>query len=137
MADGHTSANMTPARGIPHDRRKDDTSGQPTQSEAPMNTRQTDPAPSGMKITREIPLWGIITVVGSLVAQGVSTHFGQIRLVENMERLSVQVEKMASEVNGLSRTQVGLELQMQELRRRVELMETQQRSMLAANSARR
>lgn len=80
-----------------------------------------------VKITREIPLWGILSVVGTLAAQGVSTYYGQQRLAETVERLGGEVRALTTSVNDLGRAQAGQQFQIIELQRRVDTLENRDR----------
>lgn len=89
-----------------------------------MRHRRSDDAMGNpIRVTREIPLWGILTVIGALGAQGVSAYYGQARLVENVAGLTTEVRALATEVNSLTRTQTGFQFQLEDMRRRLEALE--------------
>lgn len=92
-----------------------------------MNVRAADATQKGqiVKITREIPLWGILSVVGVLAGQAISTYYGQQRLAENVEKLGVEVRALTAEVNKLNLTQVGMQVQISDLQRRMQIVEQQ------------
>jgi len=56
------------------------------------NARNDDPKP--IRISREIPLWGILSFIGTMLVLSYSTYSGYVKTVEAVERLSVSVEKL-------------------------------------------
>jgi hypothetical protein len=61
-----------------------------------------DSALGRIRVTREIPLWGIITVLGALGVQAVALYYGQQRLVEELGRQGQRQTEMASDVRSVA-----------------------------------
>lgn len=57
-----------------------------------MSAREQDTKP--IRISREIPLWGILSFVGSIFVLSYSVYAGYIKTVEAVEKLSTSVEKL-------------------------------------------
>lgn len=67
----------------------------------PPQTQQPEDDDSGkthlradLKVTREIPMWGILSVVAALGAQAVSLYYGQQTLLEKVTALTVEVKEL-------------------------------------------
>lgn len=57
-----------------------------------MNARESDNQP--IRISREIPLWGILSFVGSIFVLSYSVYAGYVKNVEAVEKLTISVEKL-------------------------------------------
>ncbi len=96
-----------------------------------MRVRETDTQPASLgrdtvaavKITREIPLWGILSVVAILGGQAVSTYYGQQQLTEKVTLLTTEVRTLSHDLNRAANAQTGFQYQLEDLRRRVESVE--------------
>lgn len=96
-----------------------------------MRVRESDTQPgdltrasiAAVKITREIPLWGILSVVAMLGGQAVSTYYGQAQLTEKVILLTTEVRTMNQELNRATNAQTGFEYKLEDLRRRLEAVE--------------
>lgn len=96
-----------------------------------MRVRESDTSPMGLasssvaavKITREIPLWGILSVVAMLGGQAVSTYYGQAQLTEKVILLTNEVRTMNQELNRATNAQTGFEYKLEDMRRRIEAVE--------------
>lgn len=96
-----------------------------------MNVRREDQEQASggiVKVTREIPLWGILTVVGGFVVNGVTMYYGQQELAKNVDRLSTDVRTLTIHINDMRADQRGLQVQIEGLERRVTALETLSRS---------
>lgn len=94
----------------------------------PPRTRASDPG--SVKIDRTIPLWGILTLAGGLVAQAVLVWDGQ-RLQaseirhqsEQIHDLADQVKTMSTQITAKDAVDVGQDLSIKDLTRRVVTLE--------------
>lgn len=62
--------------------------------------RIDDPAP--IRIVREVPLWGIVIMLFSIVAQAVSLFYAQQSQGESIQRMTVRIVELTSEIRQLS-----------------------------------
>lgn len=79
---------------------------------------------ANLKITREIPLWGILSVVTALGGQAVSTYYGQQKLTEHVEQMRVEVRALTTQIGDMRADQRGLQVQLEGLERRVGVLES-------------
>lgn len=80
-----------------------------------------------LKVTREIPLWGVLTVIAALGAQAVALYYGQQRLVEKMGEVSAEVRALAASSRQADADRVATRMQIDELARRVAELERRAR----------
>jgi len=93
-----------------------------------MSTRANDPDP--VTIDRKIPLWGILTAAAAVLAQGLLLWNGQnlqaaeIRhQSEQIQDLAQQVKSMATQIAAKDGVDIGQNLRIDELNRRVTALE--------------
>jgi len=55
-----------------------------------------------VRITKEIPLWGIITLLGALAAQAVALYYGQLEQAREMRRWGERQAEMASDIKSIA-----------------------------------
>lgn len=71
-----------------------------------MATPDTGPASlesfGRIRVTREIPLWGIITILGALAAQAVALYYGLQRQVEEQTRQGIRQSEMAADLRSIA-----------------------------------
>lgn len=67
---------------------------------------------TAVKFTREVPLWGVISVIAGLGAQAVALYYGQQRLAERMSEVVVEVKALSAsnQVAAVERERVRLML---------------------------
>jgi hypothetical protein len=97
-----------------------------------MNARESDNQP--IRIGREIPLWGILTVIGSLFVMSYSVYAGYGKAVEAIDRLSIAVDKLKDNqventirYNTHSQILTSHTLEIQKLERDIEELKNRQR----------
>lgn len=61
-----------------------------------------DGRPGGVRIERTIPLWGIITVIGAIAAQGFAVINGQDKQAIQLTHQAAEMAKMAAKLDALS-----------------------------------
>lgn len=88
------------------------------------------PPHSPVKITREIPLWGILTVIGAFAAQAIGLYYSNLRLADAFSRQGQQLDSVAADVRAitseLNRGNVRgaqIEFQIGDLQRRITAIE--------------
>ena len=79
--------------------------------------------PAPLKITREIPLWGILSVVGALGAQAVALYYGQQALTAKMAEVSAEVRALSAAGRQADVDRVQARYQLDDLARRVNELE--------------
>ena len=91
--------------------------------------RSTDP--EGITIDRKIPLWGVVCMAGALVGQAVLMWNGQNMQAAEMRHQSEQIQDLAQQVKAMATqlatkdgTDIGQNLRIDELSRRVVILET-------------
>lgn len=78
-----------------------------------MRHRAGDTTPGGLdagaptvippvRITRDLPLWAILTVIAGIVGQGVALYYGQQSLGQNVQQQSARTAELSVEVRALS-----------------------------------
>lgn len=76
--------------------------------EVPMTIRLDETKPGDLaggttvKITREIPLWGIISVLGAFAAQAVGLYYNNVGMAKSLEQQGLQLGAMAADMRGLN-----------------------------------
>jgi uncharacterized membrane protein len=102
-------------------------------SDEKMSTRENDRIRT-IHISREIPLWGILSFIGTMLVLSYSTYSGYVKTVEAVERLSISVDKLKdNQVENTIRYNqhdqaIGLHgLQIQKLDRDIEELKNRQR----------
>jgi hypothetical protein len=65
-----------------------------------MHHRNDDSGP--IKVTREIPLWGILTVIGAIAGQGILLWAGQREQSINLGTIGEQIKAQSVEIQRLS-----------------------------------
>jgi hypothetical protein len=85
----------------------------------------------GFIIERKIPLWGLLCMVGALVGQAILMWNGQQLGAQEMRHQSEQIQDLAQQVKAMTLqqatkdgTDVGQNLRIDELVRRVSTLET-------------
>ena len=82
-------------------------------------TDETGPAPldstsstHSVKIVREVPMWGLLSVIATIAGAGVSMYFGQQQQAANMAQLTVEVRALtkASQQADIDRVSTRYEL---------------------------
>ncbi len=71
-----------------------------------MSRDDTGPAPLDgilprIRVTREIPLWGILTVLGALAVQAIALYYGLQRQVEEQARQGQRMVEIAADVRSI------------------------------------
>ncbi len=86
-----------------------------------------------LKITREVPMWGILTVLGSLACQAIALYYGQQSMAAEMSRLSstlaeikLDQKALAAELRRNAESTTELKYQQAGLEQRVRLLESAQ-----------
>jgi predicted RND superfamily exporter protein len=79
-----------------------------------------------VKITREIPLWGLVSAIGLFAAQAVALYYGQIALTKTQTEQTESIKQLTAEVKSLSNSiqannvkDVEHDLKLNDLERRV------------------
>lgn len=92
-----------------------------------MSHRQGDPP---VKITREIPLWGLILAVVGIVGQAITLYYGQNRQGELIAQqndlirdLTVKVAALSESIQKVNLKNVEFEYKISDLDRRVTVIE--------------
>lgn len=73
-----------------------------------MGTRETDHAsldgasPAPIRITREVPIWGVITALVALGAQAVAMYYGQQEQQRELTRQGVRQAEMAADIRSIA-----------------------------------
>lgn len=73
-----------------------------------MTMRETDRTPldgapqQPIRITREIPLWGIVTGLLALTGQGIALYYGQQSQAQEMARQGAKQAEMAVDIRGIA-----------------------------------
>lgn len=65
-----------------------------------MHTRESDTAP--IKVTREIPLWALVSALGAFAMQAVALYYGQIDLAKTQAAQTESIRNLTNEVRTLS-----------------------------------
>lgn len=85
----------------------------------------------GLKINREIPLWGLLTMAIALIGQAILMWNGQNMQAQEMRHQSEQIQDLAQQVKAMATqlatkdgTDIGQNLRLDELSRRVGFLET-------------
>ncbi|WP_046111827.1 hypothetical protein [Aquincola tertiaricarbonis] len=99
--------------------------------------RETDRMPlegdrrAGITIDRKIPLWGILTLVGAILAQGGIVWSGQREQAvevrhqsDQISKLALQVERLGAQLATKDSKDIEQDLRLNELSRRVLTLET-------------
>lgn len=101
-----------------------------------MTNRQTDTAPGELgghgtvKITREIPLWGIVSVLGAFAAQAIGLYYSNQSLAKAFEQQSVQLTVVANDVRAINAEinkgnlrSVEVSMNLDDIKRRLQMLE--------------
>ncbi len=101
---------------MPNSRREPTEESQPSQA-----------ANHQIKVTREVPLWGILVVLGGFVAQAVTMYYSVQRAVEELREVRVEVRQIVIDIrrSDVERERTRM-LQEDLLRRLVELEQWRQ-----------
>lgn len=80
-----------------------------------------------IKVTREVPLWGVLVVLGGFVAQAVTMYYSVQRAVEELREVRVEVRQIVIDIrrSDVERERTRM-LQEDLLRRLVELEQWRQ-----------
>ena len=75
-----------------------------------------------IRVTREVPLWGVVMVLGGFVAQAVTMYYSVQRAVEELREVRIEVRQIVIDIrrSDVERERVRM-LQEDLLRRLVEL----------------
>lgn len=91
--------------------------------------RATDP--EGITVDRKIPLWGVLCMAGALVGQAVLMWNGQNMQAQEMRHQSEQIQDLAQQVKAMATqmatkdgTDIGQNLRLDELNRRLVILES-------------
>lgn len=105
----------------------------PQQDEKPMHHRADDIAP--IRITREIPLWGILSFLAMLALNALSMYYGQIEQGkeirngnEAIKALSQKVEVLSTAISSKDTKDVEHDFLIADTRRRLDAIETEMRA---------
>lgn len=71
----------------------------------PMHSRANDPADTGIRVNRVVPLWGIIGVVGIGFASLVQSHYSQEDQAKSIATLEKSVVALTVKLDGILATQ--------------------------------
>lgn len=77
-----------------------------------------------LRVAREIPLWGILSVLGMLGAQGVTMYYGQARLAEQMTDVRSSVRALTESSNSSREQQILMNARVAEVERRLTNLES-------------
>ncbi len=101
-----------------------------------MSLRSSDTGPGALdshgsvKITREIPLWGILSVLGALAAQAVGLYYSNQSLAKAVEQQSMQLTAVAGDVRAINAEinrgnirSVEFTMNMEDVKRRLQALE--------------
>jgi hypothetical protein len=87
--------------------------------------------PEGITIDRKIPLWGVACMGAALVGQAILMWNGQNMQAQEMRHQSEQIQDLAQQVKAMASqlatkdgTDIGQNLRIDELNRRVVILET-------------
>ncbi len=94
----------------------------------PMHRRGDEPF---IKISREVPLWSIVTGLGGILLQAVLLYSNQLHQSDTLVAQALTIKEMAAQIGALS-TQIGdanikatgYEVRITELERRLTFVET-------------
>lgn len=85
----------------------------------------------GVTIDRKIPLWGVLCMAGALVGQAILMWNGQNMQAQEMRHQSEQIKDLADQVKAMATqlatkdgTDIGQNLRLDELSRRVIVLES-------------
>lgn len=85
---------------------------------------------STVKITREIPLWGIVSVLGAFAAQAIGLYYSNQGLAKAFDQQGTQLTAVASDVRAINTEinrgnlrSVEVTMGMEDIKRRVQLLE--------------
>ena len=56
-----------------------------------------------LRVTREIPLWGIVSVLAAFSAQAIGLYYGQQRQVEEQVRQGLRQSEIAADVRAIAK----------------------------------
>lgn len=76
-----------------------------------------------VKITREIPLWGILTVVGGLLAQSVHMYYSNMHQGQKLDEVVTEFRAMTVEMHRSNVRYGQMEYQISDLQRRIAALE--------------
>lgn len=85
----------------------------------------------GVTIDRKIPLWGVLCMAGALIGQAILMWNGQNMQAQEMRHQSEQIRDLAEQVKAMATqlatkdgTDIGQNLRIDELSRRVVILES-------------
>lgn len=85
-----------------------------------------------LRVTREVPLWGILSLLGVVAGWGVSSYYGQVEQAKELTRQGVRQIEMVSDLRAIgTRIQestlktVELSFQVSNLEQRIRTLENQ------------
>lgn len=100
----------------------------PNSRRDPIEEPQTPQAANHqIKVTREVPLWGVLVVLGGFVAQAVTMYYSVQRAVEELREVRIEVRQIVIDIrrSDVERERTRM-LQEDLLRRLVELEQWRQ-----------
>jgi len=87
--------------------------------------RASDEQP--IRVVRQIPLWGVITMVVTAatfaIATSINQFYGQQRLIEQVAELTTQIKSLTIEVNGKNLKDIEHDIKIADIVRRVSILE--------------
>lgn len=78
-------------------------------------------------ITRAIPLWGLLTVLGALIGQGVVVYFAQQRQGELILAMTVELKQVVQAVNTSNVKDVEHDFRLSDHERRLQVLERERK----------
>lgn len=81
-----------------------------------------------VKVTKEIPLWALITCIGAFAGQGVAVYYGQVRQGEKITEMTTELRAVVSKLNDNAVKAATVEYQVNDLQRRVTALESDRRA---------
>lgn len=96
----------------------------PTDDEVNMSLRNSDPAAPIIKVTREIPLPWLISLVGSGFLIGATVFFTQIRQGEKLDSVITDVKTVLKSQDDTKEKVRDQQYELRELRTRVTALES-------------
>ena len=91
------------------------------------------PEPQRLKLGMEVPLWGVLVMIASIVVQGFQTYYSQRSQGEQLAQVAVDVRSIQADLNKSVVQNANVQFRLDDYLRRLQLLE----AALAAQAARK
>ena len=79
--------------------------------------------PQRLKLGMEVPLWGVLVMIASIVVQGFQTYYSQKSQGEQLAKVSSDVRAIQADLNKSVVQNAGVQFKLDEYLRRLQLLE--------------